>query len=59
MKIQLANRTYHQDIRCCRTCPFYNLTQINDGEVKWGCELTLKCHHGFKKRLFNDQIFKL
>ena len=59
MKIQLANRTYHPDNRCCGFCPFYNLIQINNWEVTWGCVLTLKCHNGFKKQLFNDEIFKL
>ena len=59
MKIQLANRTYHRDDRCCGTCPFYNLVRISTWEVQWGCVLSLKCHNGFKKQLFNDKVFKL
>lgn len=59
MKIQLADKTYHPNNQCCGTCPFYNLILLNTWEAKWGCVLSLKCHNGFKKQLFNDKIFKL
>lgn len=60
MKIQLANRTYHQTNEgCCIECSFWHLKQLNLWEVQGGCQFYFKCHNPFKKQLFNDKIFKL
>lgn len=53
MKIQLANRTYHQTNNCCFFCVFRYDTIIAQ------CSLNLNCNRAFKKKLFNDKIFKL
>lgn len=59
MKIQFANRTYHQKYCCCVDCSFWN-PQSALGELIVGCSLPqVKCMKGWKKKLFNDKIFKL
>lgn len=59
MKIQWANRTYHQEYRCCVDCPFWQ-PQSALGKLIVGCSLPqVNCTKGWKKKLFNDKIFKL
>jgi hypothetical protein len=62
MKIQLANRTYHKtDGRCCWNCSLAKISVVQDRLYRIDCPdfIPQPCHNAFKKKLFNDKIFKL
>lgn len=62
MKIQLANRTYHQSYEGCCSCHFAKIISSENRIIhKIICPdfIPQTCHNAFKKQLFNDKIFKL
>lgn len=61
MKIQLANRTYHQAHEGCCSCHFAKIYSKDRIINKIICPdfIPQPCHNAFKKKLFNDKIFKL
>lgn len=61
MKIQLANRTYHRDIRCCVSCHLATIYSKDSILNRIVCPdfILQPCSAGFTKKLFNDEIFKL
>lgn len=62
MKIQLANRTYHKtDGRCCWDCSLVKISVFQDKSYRIDCPdfIPQPCYNAFKKKLFNDKIFKL
>lgn len=62
MKIQLANRTYHKTgDRCCWNCSLAKISTFPDRLYRIDCPdfIPHQCHNAFKKKLFNDKIFKL
>lgn len=61
MKIQLANRTYHQSYEGCCSCHFATIYREDWTINKIICPdfIPQSCHNAFKKKLFNDKIFKL
>lgn len=62
MKIQLANITYHKiDGRCCWNCSLAKISAFQDKLYRIDCPdfIPQPCHNAFKKKLFNDKIFKL
>lgn len=61
MKIQLANRTYHQSYEGCCSCHFATIYSKDRIINKIICPdfIPQPCHSAFKKQLFNDKIFKL
>ncbi len=61
MKIQLANRTYHQSYEGCCSCHFATIYSKDRIINKIICPdfIPQPCHNAFKKQLFNDKIFKL
>lgn len=58
MKIQLDNRTYHQSYEGCCSCHFAAIYSKNPIFICPGF-IPQPCHSAFKKKLFNDKIFKL
>ena len=61
MKIQLANRTYHQTYGGCCESALPEITQIGGHIKKITCPnfIPQNCHRPFERKLFNDKIFKL
>lgn len=61
MKIQLANRTYHQSYEGCCSCHFAKIYSQYGILNKIICPdfIPQPCHNAFKKQLLNDKIFKL
>lgn len=57
MKIQYKNRTYKQTNWPCCYC---KLGEWKHGLIDCPSFVKTNCHkHGFKRKLFNDNIFKL
>lgn len=57
MKIQYKNRTYKQTNWPCCDCM---LAEWKQGLIDCPSFIKMNCYkHGFKRKLFNDQIFKL
>ena len=61
MKIQLANRTYHQTWGGCCSCHFAKIYSKDRIINKITCPdfIPQTCHNAFQRQLFNDRIFKL
>ena len=61
MKIQLGNRTYHQSYEGCCSCHLAKIYSKDRIINKIICPdfILQTCHNAFKKRFFNDKIFKL
>lgn len=60
MKVQLANRTYRRLYAGCCQCAFAHITY--DRHIRRiDCPdfILQPCYRAFKKKLFNDKIFKL
>ena len=61
MKIQLANRTYHQAYEGCCSYHFAKIYREDRiiNKIVYPDFIPQSCHNAFKKKLFNDKIFKL
>lgn len=61
MKIQLANRTYRQSYESCCSCHFAKIYSKDRIISRIECPgfIPKPCYFAFKKRPFNDKIFKL